>query len=381
VKVALVSPYDLGVPGGVQSHVEQLAAELTRLGDTVTVLGPGSPARHATPAPDRTDAHPTWLGLGRSHAIPFNGSLAPIALDPRVGRRVGRALRDIDPDVIHVHEPMVPAVGPAAVWSKAAPVVATFHAWSDRAGAYRLARPVARRLLTHVAVRIAVSDAAASYHAGALGVPAGSFRVVPNGVDAARFGDAAPLASVHEPTRPTLLFVGRLEHRKGLEQLVRAFTLLRAERSDLRLLVVGDGPERARCEQLLPARLRADVRFLGRVAQDELPGCYAAADVYVSPALGGESFGIVLLEAMAAGTPVVASDIPGYRTVVTDGVDGRLVAPGDPRALAVAIGALLDAPALGRALATEGRRRAARADWSVVAATLRSSYVDALRAT
>jgi phosphatidyl-myo-inositol alpha-mannosyltransferase len=381
VKVALVSPYDLGVPGGVQSHVEQLAAELTRLGDTVTVLGPGSPARHATPAPDRTDAHPTWLGLGRSHAIPFNGSLAPIALDPRVGRRVGRALREIDPDVIHVHEPMVPAVGPAAVWSKAAPVVATFHAWSDRAGAYRLARPVARRLLTHVAVRIAVSDAAASYHAGALGVPAGSFRVVPNGVDAARFGDAAPLASVHEPTRPTLLFVGRLEHRKGLEQLVRAFTLLRAERSDLRLLVVGDGPERARCEQLLPARLRADVRFLGRVAQDELPGCYAAADVYVSPALGGESFGIVLLEAMAAGTPVVASDIPGYRTVVTDGVDGRLVAPGDPRALAVAIGALLDAPALGRALATEGRRRAARADWSVVAATLRSSYVDALRAT
>jgi phosphatidyl-myo-inositol alpha-mannosyltransferase len=381
VKVALVSPYDLGVPGGVQSHVEQLATELARLGDTVTVLGPGSQARDATPAPDRTDAHLTWLGLGRSHAIPFNGSLAPIALDPRVGRRVGRALRDIDPDVIHVHEPMVPTVGPAAVWSKAAPVVATFHAWSDRAGAYRLARPVARRLLTHVAVRIAVSDAAASYHAGALGVPAGSFRVVPNGVDAARFGDATPLASVHEPTRPTLLFVGRLEHRKGLEQLVRAFTLLRAERSDLRLLVVGDGPERARCEQLLPARLRADVRFLGRVAQDELPGCYAAADVYVSPALGGESFGIVLLEAMAAGTPVVASDIPGYRTVVTDGVDGRLVAPGDPRSLAVAIGALLDAPALRRALAAEGRRRAARADWSVVAATLRSSYVDALRAT
>jgi phosphatidyl-myo-inositol alpha-mannosyltransferase len=381
VKVALVSPYDLGVPGGVQSHVEQLATELARLGDEVTVLGPGSPVREATRASDGLPGHVAWRGLGRSHAIPFNGSVAPIALDPRAGREVALTLRDVGPDVIHVHEPMVPVVGPAAVWSQAAPVVATFHAWSDRAGAYRLVRPVARRLLARLAVRIAVSPAAASYHAGALGVPERSFRVVPNGVDATRFRDAAPLASVYDPSRPTLLFVGRLEHRKGLDQLVRAFTLLKAERSDLRLLVVGDGPERGRCEQLLPTRLRADVRFLGRVAQDELPGCYAAADVYVSPALGGESFGIVLLEAMAAGTPVVASDIPGYRTVVTDGVDGRLVAPGDPRALAAAIGALLDAPALRRALAAEGRRRAAGADWPVVAETLRSCYLDALRAS
>lgn len=360
MKVALVSPYDLSVPGGVQSHVGHLAARLRDLGDEVVVLGPGGGAGEED--------------LGRSVAMRFNGSVAPIALTPAAVRRTRTRLRDIAADVVHVHEPLVPLVGPAATSAGAGAVVATFHAWSSTARAYRAARPVGRRVVRHLDALVAVSPAAAGYHAAALGLPEHRFRIVPNGVDVARFARAEPHPELHDPERPTLLFVGRLEPRKGLEPLVRSFTELKTRRPELRLLVVGDGPEGTRCRALLPPGLRDDVVFLGRVSGDELAACYAAADVYVSPALGGESFGIVLLEAMAAGTPVVASDIPGYRTVVRDGEQGRLVAPGDPSALADAIDGLLDNPSLRRSLAAEGRRVAADHDWAVVAGRLRAVY-------
>lgn len=355
-----MSPYDLSVPGGVQSHVAHLSAELRARGDDVVVVGPGSDAE--------------GMDVGGSVGLPFNGSVAPIALGPAVGRRVARALRAVAPDIVHVHEPMVPWAGLAAARWDDAPVVATFHAWSDQARLYRLARGVGRRVLRGLAARIAVSDAAAGYHASALGVPVSSFTVVPNGVEVARFAGASPSERLHDVSRPTLLFVGRLERRKGLEPLIRAFTRLKTDRPDLRLLVVGDGPERQRCESLLPQRLRSDVLFLGRVDQDELPGCFAAADLYVSPALGGESFGIVLLEAMAAGRAVVASDIPGYRSVLRDGVQGRLVPPGDPAALAGAIGVLLDNPSLRGAMASEGVSTVVDYDWPVVARRVRQIY-------
>ncbi len=367
MRIAIVSPYDLGVPGGVQSHAIHLAEALRAAGDEVEVLGPGDAGAQGS--------------LGRSMRVPFNGSVAPITLDPRAARLLRARLTTFRPDVVHVHEPLVPVVGLAAVRTRVAPVVATFHAWSSRSRAYRATRPVARRVLDAIRVPIAVSRAAADYHAAAMGVSAARFTIVPNGVEVARFAGATPLEPLHDPTRPTLLFVGRLEPRKGLEHLVRAFTLLKTDHPSLRLLVVGEGPERERCQELLPTRLRADVLFLGRVAQDELPGCYAAADVYVSPALGGESFGIVLLEAMATGTAVVASDLPGYRSVVTDRVDGRLVAPGDAEELAMAIGALLDHPRSRAAMIAEGTRGVARFDWPVVARELRAVYDRACAAT
>jgi phosphatidyl-myo-inositol alpha-mannosyltransferase len=366
VRVALVSPYDLTVPGGVQSHVAHLAGALQRTGDEVVVVGPGEDDAGGDGVERRF--------VGGSVRVPFNGSVAPIGLSPATGRRTSRVLRELDPDVIHVHEPVVPWAGLASLRADVAPVVATFHAWSHSHRAYALARPLGRSILARTAAAVAVSDAAAGYHAAALGVPRGRFTVVPNGVDVARFAGAELLEELVADGRPTLLFVGRLERRKGLEPMIRAFTLLEAKRPDLRLLVVGDGPERHRCEQLLPTRLRADVRFLGRVGQDELPRYYASCDLYVSPALGGESFGIVLLEAMAAGTAIVASDIPGYRSVARDEVHGRLVAPGDPRALADAIRALLDDPSRRAAMAAEGRRTVEGYDWPVVAARLRSIY-------
>lgn len=360
MRVALVSPYDMDVPGGVQEHVQHLAAALRTQGDEVTVVAPGTRSRGGLRV------------VGPSVKVPFNDSVAPIGLRPDLLRRTWRVLHELAPDVVHVHEPMVPWVSVAATATSPAPVVATFHAWSDRDRAYRLAGRVLRRVLGRIDAHLAVSPAAAAYHGAALDRRPEDFEVVPNGVEVSRFRGAAPFTQMGE--QPSLLFVGRLEPRKGLDQLLHAMSRLKTTRPDLRLYVVGDGPDRDRCQQLLPARLRSDVVFLGRVDADELPRFYASCDLFVAPALGGESFGIVLIEAMAAGCPVVASDIPGYASVVTDGVDGRLVPPRDPEALAEAIGALLDNPSLARALATTAAGSVDRYDWAAVADRVRSIH-------
>lgn len=375
MRIALVSPYDLGVPGGVQSHVRQLAAVLRAAGDEVVLVGPGEGPDH--------------LAVGASRAVPFNGAVAPVALGPGTFGRTSRLLRRLRPQVVHVHEPVVPWVGTAAALRAPRPLVATFHAWSAEDRAYRLVRPLGRAVLRRCAAAIAVSPAAAAYHAGALGVDPGAFTVVPNGVEVARFAGAAddPVAAgsaaaadavlVDRPAGEVVLFVGRLEPRKGLAVLLEAAARLLAARPQLTVVVVGDGPQRATAAARLPTDLRHRVRFVGRVDDAALAAWYRTADVYVAPALGGESFGIVLLEAMAAGTVVVASDLPGFRSVVTDGRDGRLVPVGDPAALAAVLQGLLDDPGQRAALSAAGRDRAAAHDWSVVAARLRSIYLEA----
>lgn len=359
MRIVIASPYDLDVPGGVQAHVLDLAASLRAGGDEVTVIAPG----------ERSRGH--RIAVGGSVGVSFNDSVAPLALNPMAARRTAAAIRDLRPDVVHVHEPAVPFVSLAATLSADAPVVGTFHAWSERDRAYRIARPLARRLVSRLAARIAVSEAAARYHAGALGLPEGSFRIIPNAVDVERFRSARPIPG---DAPPTLLFVGRLEKRKGLEQLIRAYVMLKTERPDVRLLVVGEGPERDRCQALLPARLRSDVNFLGRVDHEDLPRFFRSADLYVSPALGGESFGIVLIEAMAAGTPVVASDIPGYRSVLKDGVHGLLVPPGDPKSLAGAIGELLGNESRRVSMGRDGQQAVRAYDWTSVTARIRDVY-------
>lgn len=367
MRIAIVCPYDLTVPGGVQGHVLHLAGQLRDRGDQVFVVAAGDPS----------SAPPGARGVGPSWRIPFNDSVAPIALSPGSARRTLAALRSFQPDVVHVHEPAVPAVALAATLRGPQPIVATFHAWSDAQLAYSLAAPVLRRAMARIAIKVAVSPASARYHAGALGISEGTFRDVPNGVDVARFADAEAVPQLVRDGAPTLLFVGRLERRKGLETLIHAFVSLKARRPTVRLLVVGEGPERERCQSLLPARLRSDVLFLGRVDQEDLPRFYASCDVFVSPALGGESFGIVLLEAMSAGKAVVATDIPGYRTVLRDGTEGRLVPPGDPGELTATLDTLLDNAALRDALGQQGRQRASGYDWPVVTDRLRAIYAEA----
>lgn len=370
LRVALVCPYDLTVPGGVQAHVRHLAAELRERGDEVLVVAPAG-----------GDAPEDVVAAGSSIRVPFNASVAPISLAPFATRRALDALRRFQPDVTHVHEPAVPLVSLAVTLRGPQPIVGTFHAWSDRDAAYRLARPLARAAAGRLAARVAVSRPAVDYHSRALGVPAGTFRVIPNGVDVARFRSGRPIPELVKDGAPTLLFVGRLEARKGLEQLVRAFVRLKRQRPTLRLLVVGDGPERARCQQLLTARLRADVLFLGQVDEEDKPRFHASADLFVAPNLGGESFGMVLLEAMAAGLPVVASDIPGFRSVIRDGVEGRLVPPGNVAALAEAVDTLLANAALREALGEQATATVERYDWSVVADELRGLYRRVLAAS
>jgi phosphatidyl-myo-inositol alpha-mannosyltransferase len=374
VKIALVCPYDWARHGGVRGHVSHLADHLA--GDhEVRIFAPGS----RRPGPDGSPDDKRLVPLGRATGVPYNRSIAPVALSLLAGRRTVRRLKEFSPDVVHVHEPLAPMVSLAAAAWGPRPVIGTFHAWAPSDRLYRLISPLARRVIGRLAACIAVSTAARQFAGDALGLPLGAFRVVPNGVDAASFATATPFSDLGDPERPLLLFVGRLEPRKGLDVAIRAFLRLRSTLPHLRLCVVGDGPARARAEEMIPPSIRPDVRFAGSVSTEDLPRYHASADLFIAPATSGESFGIVLLEAMAAGLPVVASDIPGYRTVMKDSRQGRLVPPGDAFALADTLGTLLANPALCRAMAAEGRRTAQEYSWPAVGRQILDVYEAVLR--
>jgi phosphatidylinositol alpha-mannosyltransferase len=311
--------------------------------------------------------------VGRPVRIPYNGSVAPISPRPATLRAVGVALEEFEPDLVHVHEPLTPSASMAAVLKAGeAPVVATFHAFGERSRLLDLAAPVLRPVWRRIAVRIAVSEAAASFVSARFG---DGLAIVPNGVDVGLFARATPVGGLPKGRR--ILFVNRLEPRKGFRVAAEAFGIMAADRPDAVLVVAGDGEERSALADL-PPDVRRRVVMLGNVDHDDLPPYHAACEVFVGPARGGESFGIVLVEAMAAGLPVVASDIPGYREVVRGGVDGLLVPPSDPVALAAALAEVLDDPALAERLGAAGRERAGTYDWDAVAARLEERYAEAL---
>jgi len=370
MRVAIVSPYDLDVVGGVQAHVLALADALRAAGDQVHVLGPGR-------------SRPGRSGLGRSVRVPANGSRAPLAADPRAVPRLGSLLRRLAPDVVHVHEPLVPPVGIAAALTRVAPTVLTFHAFAEGgslAPLYRAVRRPARSVVDRAAALTAVSPAAARFHAGALGIDVARLQLVPNGVDVARFAAARPPSRDAMDVGRRLVFVGRLEPRKGPDVALDAFLELAQQRPDVELVIVGEGGLRARLAARLaaaPAEQAARVHLVGMVTSEALPGLLAGADVALLPSRGGESFGIVLLEAMAAGVALVASDLEGYRAVARHDREALLVPPDDPGALAEAAGRLLDDAALRARLVAAGTVRAAEHDWTVVAARTREVYVRA----
>lgn len=371
MKVAIVSPYSLDVVGGVQAHVLSLAQALRAAGDQVLVLGPAA-ARDAS-----GDAG--WRAVGRSVAVPANGSLAPIAPGPSSAFRLRMILRRARPDVIHVHEPLVPVLGPAAVLGAPAPRVLTFHATAEGGALpvlYRGVRAPARAVVDRGEVRTAVSEVAARFHGAMLGLDPSSFVIVPNGVDVARFRTAE-----RRTGGSRLVFLGRLEHRKGADVAVRAFLELAPQRPRLQLRVLGDGPLAAELAALVaaaPLEVRSRVELLGRVEPDALPRLLSESDVAVLPARGGESFGIVLLEVMAAGLPIVATDIPGYRAVARPGREALLVRPGDHEDLAGAIARVLDDDARADALRSAGLARAAAYDWAHLALRMRGVYARAI---
>ncbi|MBT5140697.1 MAG: glycosyltransferase family 4 protein [Acidimicrobiaceae bacterium] len=335
MRIGIVCPYSLTVPGGVQMQVLGLARSLRKQGERVRVLAP-------------CDGPPPDAGvtpLGSSLPTAANGSVAPVAPDPAAQLRVIRAMRDEVFDVVHLHEPLAPGPTTTTLLTRPAPMIGTFHA-AGSSLAYEMMPNVVRFLANRLDDRCAVSEDARKMAIAGVG---GSYDLTFNGVEIARFGSGVP----HPTQGPTILFLGRHEPRKGLADLLVALQELPA---DTRLWVAGEGPE----TDALKARFAGDARveWLGTIGETEKISRLRGADVFCAPSLHGESFGIVLLEAMAAGTPVVACDIPGYANVARHGSDAVLVSPGDTKMLAEAIRKVLTEPRRRDALIESGRKRA-----------------------
>jgi phosphatidylinositol alpha-mannosyltransferase len=340
VRIGLVCPYSLTIPGGVQGQVLGLARALRGQGHEVRVLGP-------------CDGPPPDAGvtpLGKSVPLAANGSIAPIAPDVACALRTIRVLRDEGFDVLHLHEPLVP--GPC-MWSglmKTAPIVATFHA-AGVSAAYRIVGLPLKILTRRIDIRCAVSEDAVDLAGRYFG---GIYEMVFNGIEVDRFAKATPWTDGGARTgrAPVVLFVGRHEERKGLTVLLDSLAHLPA---DVRVWVGGEGPQ---TEELKARVTDPRVEWLGRIDDDEKCRRLRAADVFCAPSLHGESFGVVLLEAMAAGVPIVASDLPGYAKVGRQGREALLVEPGDAPALGAAITRVLGDASLARCLVEGGRARA-----------------------
>jgi phosphatidyl-myo-inositol alpha-mannosyltransferase len=289
MRILQVSPYSWDAPGGVQGHIRQLSRNLQRRGHDVLVLAPG----------DTDDVHDDARIVGRTVPVRVNGSVARLCFSSRSSREVRRALRDFAPDVVHVHDPLTPSTSMLAVLHARVPVVGTFHSYFARdhleGRIYTAVAPLLRPVWRRVTRRVAVSQAARFSVCSRMGED--SVRILPNGADIEVFANAAP-ASL--PPGRKLLFVGRLEPRKGFPVAVRAFRRLAPKYPDLRLVVVGDGADRTAINELEPA-VRERVHMMGKVSYEALPTFHQAADIFISPATGQESFGIVLVEAMAAG--------------------------------------------------------------------------------
>jgi phosphatidyl-myo-inositol alpha-mannosyltransferase len=367
MRVGVVCPYSFEVPGGVQSHVVDLARALRALGHEVEVLGP---ADEETPLPDFV--RPT----GRAVRIPYNGSVARLSFGPVSYARVRRWIRDHDFDVLHLHEPTAPSLSMLALMLADGPIVATFHTSTTRSRTLAAFQSVLQPFLEKITARIAVSALARRVQVEHLG---GDAVEIPNGVDVPFFDNALPLPGYPLPGG-TVGFVGRYtEPRKGMPVLLDALRLLEPELPQVRLLVVGRG-DADELKLRAGAGLADRLVLLGQVDDATKARALRSVDVYCAPNTGGESFGVILTEAMSAGAPVVASDLNAFRRVLDDGRAGVLTPVGDPGALAAALRRLLTDPVLRAELAATARRRVAAYDWSVVAGQVLRVYEQAIAA-
>ncbi len=362
MRIGLVNPYSYDVPGGVQLHVRDLAEHLIAAGHDVSVL---TPAEEDTPLP------PYAVSAGRAVPVRYNGSVARLAFGPVTNRRVERWLAEGAFDVVHIHEPMAPSTSVLALWATEAPVVATFHSSMEKARMVRGFTPMLRPAIDKITGRIAVSQDARRTVQRVLGLDA---VVIPNGVYVERFQDPPPWPFGDVSQGPTVAFLGRFEEpRKGLPVLLEAMPRILAAVPDATLLIAGPG-EIADVAKTLPDAVARSVRFLGMVSHADKVALLAGADVYVAPNTGGESFGIILAEALAAGSSVVASDLAAFTAVLGDPPAGEVFPVGDHEALAAAVVRLLGDPARREELRTRGRQRAWAFDWSTVGAQIEAVY-------
>jgi len=359
VKIGIVCPYSWDVPGGVQFHIRDLADYFIRLGHDVSVLAP---------ADDDTPLPPYVVSAGRAVPVPYNGSVARLNFGFLSAARVRRWLHDGEFDVLHIHEPASPSLGLLACWAAQGPIVATFHTSNPRSRAMIAAYSMLQAALEKISARIAVSEYARRTLVEHLG---GDAVVIPNGVDVDSFARAKPKS---EWQGDTIGFIGRInEPRKGLPVLMKALPKILAARPATRLLVAGRGDEEEALEGL-PPELRPRVEFLGMVSDEDKARLLRSVDVYVAPNTGGESFGIILVEALSAGAPVLASDLDAFVQVLDQGAAGELFTNEDADALAEAAVRLLGDPVRRAELRERGSAHVRRFDWSTVGADILSVY-------
>ena len=362
MKIGLVTPYVYPLPGGVNQHVRYLYENLRKRGHDVRIIT----SSHGLQRGSQGDV----IRIGKGFSMPTNGSVGTVTLSPRYLSQVRDVLEREQFDLLHFHEPFVPFLSLIVLRLSTSVNVATFHAYGGFSPAYELGSKIMGSYANRLHGRIAVS--AAARHFIDRFFP-GDYKVIPNGVDIARFERAVPIARWQDGTR-NILFVGRFEPRKGLLPLLKAYRILRKTGCPCRLLVVGSGPQEREARRYVLSRKLGGIHFLGRVSDEERDALFKTADVYVSPATGRESFGIVLLEAMAAGTSIVCSDIHGYKGVVRRDRDALLVPPNDPKALASAIRRLVANDELRAQMAASGIGRAQEFSWERVTGKVEDYY-------
>jgi len=379
MKIALVSPYDFAYPGGVTNHISCLEHQLTLMGHEVKVIAPASRA-----VPTFGDK---FIPIGKPRPIPTSGSICRITISLHLAPTIKAVLEREKFDIIHLHEPFMPMLCSAVLRFSHTTNVGTFHAFQHSVGylshplsGYNFGRPIstiilkrrARKLDGKIAVSKPAMEFASKY------VP-GEYNIIPNGIDLAHFSpDVSPIDEFCDG-KLNILFVARLESRKGLNYLIKAYQRVKKEFSNSRLIIVGPGTRlRRKYERQVKRNRLQDVVFVGYVTYAELPRYYKTADIFCSPATGRESFGIALLEAMAVGKPIVASNIDGYANLITDGVEGLLVPPKDEKALAQALISLMANESLRQQMGARERLTAKKYDWKHVAQRVFDYYVKVL---
>ncbi len=367
MKIALVSPYDFAYPGGVANHISALESHFTRMGHEVKVIAPAS--RVVSTFGER------FIPIGKPRPIPTSGSITRITISLRLAPTIKAVLSEEKFDIIHLHEPFMPMLCSAVLRFSNTVNIGTFHACHGSPG-YNFGRPISTIMLNRRAHKldgkIAVSKPAMEY---AIKYVPGYYNIIPNGIDLEHFSpDVSPIEEFSDG-KQNILFVGRLEFRKGLNYLLKAYLQIKQEIPNSRLIVVGPGTRlRKRYERWIKRNGLKDVVFVGYAPYTELPRYYRTADVFCAPATSRESFGIVLLEAMAVGKPIVATNIDGYASVVTHGEEGWLVPPKDSRGLAQALVSVMSDETLRQQMGARGRLKAREYSWEHIARRVLDYY-------
>ncbi len=371
MRIGLVSPYDFASPGGVNDHVRHLAVRLQQIGHETRVFAPSSRA-------DLDFNSARFYRIGTPIAIPVNDSVARVTLSFHLANRVAAIIEEERFDVLHFHEPLMPALPISMLRMSTTANVGTFHAFARSNIGYYYGRPILKQYLTHLHRGIAVSEPARAFVNRYF--PEYPLRVIPNGIDLDVYRPGlAPIRHLRDD-KVNILFVGRLEKRKGLGDLLRAYRSMHTRVPRTRLIIVGDGPLRGRVESYITRHRMQDVVMAGFVPDTVKPRYYNSADIFCAPATGAESFGIVLLEALASGLPVVATEVPGYMSVLDPGQDSLTVEPKNWRELAASLVILARDAELRRRMSDYALRKATRYSWNHVASEIVEVYEDARRA-